>query len=1072
MRNWPTRLIPMSTGYDVSGSTVDPEIGDMLSLNLDYSVKNAVRGRYGLQKREIFTARLLNTATSYTWQTNGTTFGAQGFTANGMFTVKDDQGERPAINCNGRIFVGERTSAASTGLNWHDRLGAGAMTVRRLPTFRNHLDPHSLPPGGWNRTTLLNVAPTGYTSGPAQPINELAFLDTSQGSLLNGDDGLEIIDAPSLIKRGPGTTATYFNGQNVPKDWHVSVEPGTNNLRVVSGDGSTATLLAADASFPTGFGDNPVATCDYDQTTVYVAYWSNVAGNHVKVLSFSATTGNIITGATDAFIGGGAGTRGGIWLTSTNIATNRLVLCVQFSTIAGVLARTLNATTFANIGVDSTLGALAGGGPIVCGVAENDLCWVASVHNDGTLAVYTKQISTATFNFIMAYTGVWYSGRGSSQAVSWFIAHQPIKVSGRILIGIDQVPWWTVGTTNNYGAQACTWYELDFTNTNQLTYYGTLQPTIVAMGPFNGSAQHWNPVTAKVNFDGLKFRFSSIDWKQFRAGTANVADVIGFNGEQALNELAWTNPQCVNFGNTTILSGSVPHSAAKGVFTEHGWVEQPKITGAAGAGGGLAAGSYGVQVVWEYTDEAGQVYRSLPSPNFVFTAILNDKITITIQPPQLTEKLLDKIVAKVYATDNTVGSLKRLQNLVQGGVTRGDYINLSAGAQTVDVGVIGITTGTELLYTEGGVLSNEPLNASGGITTVGERVYASDGRYVFASKLSRFGDALEFHTDEDDPLAIKIPADIGLIKALSWLDNRVIVLGSKGVYFTGGEGPDDKGVGQQFATPVRVADFGIDRAHAVISTPRGVFFQANTFFNSNDVIKENIAGGLWLYDRGGNLSQIGDKIRYTINTTSYIVSDMKYLPNSEILVIQLDQGGSQSPALALNLRNGKWSQWYFTVSSDQPYWLTAANGVLYYMSPGVPFSQDYKRGYDSNASEQNFNMSVTLGPISLQAADLLQWSRFKSLKVLGEPATVSHTLTMQAIPDEVGTAMTNGGVTIPVAVGGATWPRDRYAPEWRLPSQKASELEVTITASPGVATWTALEVQAKPISRAPSGRRS
>src|SRR5262249_52975121 len=132
---------------------------------------------------------------------------------------------------------------------------------------------------------------------------------------------------------------------------------------------------------------------------------------------------------------------------------------------------------------------------------------------------------------------------------------------------------------------------------------------------------------------GNSWCFGSVDWSEFHEGLDTSSTAIG-NGSAAfslyphtvpsagyngLNVVTLSTPQTAYFGETTIMSGSVPRALAGGSAFPVGFpfLGGPSVRFTAPAGGALAAGQYGVTAVWKYIDSRGQVHRSAPAPEVI-----------------------------------------------------------------------------------------------------------------------------------------------------------------------------------------------------------------------------------------------------------------------------------------------------------------------------------------------------------------------------------------------------------------------------------------------------------------------
>jgi hypothetical protein len=151
-----------------------------------------------------------------------------------------------------------------------------------------------------------------------------------------------------------------------------------------------------------------------------------------------------------------------------------------------------------------------------------------------------------------------------------------------------------------------------------------------------------------------------------------------------------------------------------------------------------------------------------------------------------------------------------------------------------------------LLYTTGGTLEN--------IAPPACNVVKSFKNRLFLAGLENSNDVLfskEFVADEgvafSDLLRVSVNASGGGITALATLDEKLVIFKSTGIFILTGQGPTDTGAQNDFQSPQQVSsDVGCSEPESVVETPMGVMFKARR--------------GIYLLDRGLNVSYIGDKV--------------------------------------------------------------------------------------------------------------------------------------------------------------------------------------------------------------------
>jgi hypothetical protein len=149
------------------------------------------------------------------------------------------------------------------------------------------------------------------------------------------------------------------------------------------------------------------------------------------------------------------------------------------------------------------------------------------------------------------------------------------------------------------------------------------------------------------------------------------------------------------------------------------------------------------------------------------------------------------------------------------------------------------------VYTSGGTLTSDPWPSFGQSVSTSTRLWALDavnkGR-VLPSKL--FEDFIS--PEYNSTLTIRL-GDERNLTAIGKLDDKVIVFEPNDVHVIYGEGPDNRGQGQDFAVHYVTTDVGCEDQESVIETPAGLIFYSKP-------------RGFYLLDRNLQIQFIGGGI--------------------------------------------------------------------------------------------------------------------------------------------------------------------------------------------------------------------
>lgn len=1055
-------VIPLRGGLDQSTpAVVGGYHGFNSAFDVDFSYKDEVRGRPAYVGHDGFLSATRGLVNQISGLGSSVNWGSLPATSKGrtsMVRLRGPQGERPGLATQGILF-----SYATDQGHWVDCQGSACTQVDRVAEFYGGQSQFSF--GG----AYLHQAAAGSVLGSDG-------ISTGGVQILGSDFTHATRFTPtSGTPLSPGNAARLSSGVELV----LTYQAGSLIAYIATAGGTAATSVVLAgvpaAAAPTMGGDLPAICADYDSANFYVAYPTTTA--HTVAILKVDPTGTVLNQTTFTF---GAGTIQGVWVTNTpNSVGNILVACVDSAT-AGVFTTVRGMSNVAlTAGIDVTVGASQGTGQVVVGAAGAAFAWLAYKDTtNGAIQIFQRSMTAASSSLITKILGTAPTGQfapvGPVQGRNLWLAHQPVDMNGRVYLGLFVASWF-YGTQTHQSVSTASWFALDITDMTKNTLgsnrgYG---PVIAAQGPREQTMWLGNPVSAVMTVrgtPGATYVFPTTEWQSvgsigIAVGSVTLGPFVGQQGTGSLglNRVTLADPSYAQAGGGTVLSGSVPHFSAGGLACEVGFpVSLPTVKVTAAGAGGFAAGTYSAVAVWRYTDDAGNTHQSASSVAQTWTAGVNTAWNFSCDMP-LTERqqsAIDNVFVDIYVNDGAGGTL----HFLQASVSLQNSAGFFGGGNVASVTINGpVVTTAPILYSDGGALQNNALRADGGVVTVGNRTWVSDGRALYASQLPVFGQATAWN--DGGPLTVDLPATAGRVLALSGVDDKVVALCERGVYVTTGDGPNNLGVGSDFSPAMRVSDLGVAGPRAAVSVPGvGVYFSASPHrpFDSGDAA--GAYSGLYLLDRALVVKRVSWPIQASAET-----QPLELVWSDERQALFVNLGGGQ--IAVYDARADLWNIWRHPDGSPT----IATVGGLLWAGPGTtsPGSYSAPPGNDTvGGGLVACTMQVTTNNLPVNGADGLGWGRVRSIRTIGElpPGSPGNSFvqTYTAVLDQL--TSFNKPFTV-VTSGTTTWPTGRAAPEWRLPQQKASSIQVTVAASPPVAAWTALELRVLPLGRAPANQR-
>ena len=373
-------------------------------------------------------------------------------------------------------------------------------------------------------------------------------------------------------------------------------------------------------------------------------------------------------------------------------------------------------------------------------------------------------------------------------------------------------------------------------------------------------------------------------------------------------------PQHYNaqIGENLLISGGVVYAYDGLGAVEHGFHLFPEnVTAVAGAtGGSMSDGTYQHRVVYEWTDNKGQVHRSAPSPAVTTTISAGSsvqKITVTIPTLRLTGKTAPRgeVSLVLYRTQDALTTFYRVTS-----VTSPTYNDPTVDTVAfVDTLADASIAANELLYTTGGFLENIGAPSTALLAVSKNRAFLAgteDGYRVLFSKRHQIGEAAAFN----DALEIRLSSDGGRETAIAVMDGRLIIFRETRIEHIDGDGPDDTGSSDvdRFSKPKEItSDVGCVNPSSLAVVPNGLVFES--------------AKGIYILTRQLQVQYLGAPVEDVLSGLTITSADLLKDTN-EIVFLTME-----GPTLVYNYFFDQWSTWKNHAGDDAIVW----NGAYHYL---------------------------------------------------------------------------------------------------------------------------------------------
>jgi hypothetical protein len=375
----------------------------------------------------------------------------------------------------------------------------------------------------------------------------------------------------------------------------------------------------------------------------------------------------------------------------------------------------------------------------------------------------------------------------------------------------------------------------------------------------------------------IKDLVQAVNREQGAATSAGIYSQTGIN----LSTLTLTTDglNTAEIGRDLHLSGGFLWSYDGYLPTEQGfflWPEPILATGSIGAGT-MSQQLYYYQVVYEWSDNQGNLFRSAPSIPFG-VALTGTQNTVTLNIPtlRLTYKIANPVKVTIYRWSTNQQSYYQVTSVSKPLLNDPTVDSIQFVDTLPDASIIG----NSLIYTTGGVIENISAPAVNDMALWDSRLWvlnAEDPDELWFSKTLVKGapvemsDLLTYYI----PPAIGTSGSVGPNKAIHAMDDKLVVFKPNAILYINGAGPDNAGGNNQYSQAILVTStVGCSNPNSIIFTPAGLMFESNK--------------GIWLLGRNLSTQYIGAPVEDL--TTGATVKSALTIPGTNQVRFTLSSG--------------------------------------------------------------------------------------------------------------------------------------------------------------------------------------
>lgn len=304
------------------------------------------------------------------------------------------------------------------------------------------------------------------------------------------------------------------------------------------------------------------------------------------------------------------------------------------------------------------------------------------------------------------------------------------------------------------------------------------------------------------------------------------------------------------------------------------------------SGGNLKDQTYYYVAIYEWSDNQGNIYRSAPSLAVQQITTGGDASTNTIKIPtlRLTYKTQNpvKIVLYRWSADNQ--TYYQITSLTSPTLNSTTTDSVTITDTLADASIVG----NSILYTTGGVIENIGPPGANAMTLFKSRFFlidAEDKNLLWYSKQVIESTPVEMSDLFTIYVAPTVSAqgNTGPMRALSSMDDKLIIFKKNAIYYLTGTGPDNTGANNDFSDPVFITStVGCENQNSIVFVPQGLMFQSDKgiWLLGRDLSTQYIGAPVEAFNNSLVLSALTvpgtNQVRFTLNSGEILVYDYFY----------------------------------------------------------------------------------------------------------------------------------------------------------------------------------------------------
>lgn len=383
---------------------------------------------------------------------------------------------------------------------------------------------------------------------------------------------------------------------------------------------------------------------------------------------------------------------------------------------------------------------------------------------------------------------------------------------------------------------------------------------------------------------------------------------------------------------------------------------------------GITPQQYQYQVIYEATDNQGNIYQSSPgigNTNLIAPGFLGSvTVAINCSTPRLgyrspvsislyrwspLQPIFYKVGSYIYTGQQTTGTITSTLTVIQ--TTKAGDLKYTPDSITfIDTTPDSKITGNEILYTSGNVLEDTSGPSFIATDVFDQRIWgiSAEDNTLWYSKQIVAATPVEMVQD----FALYIPpvqTALGTSQiplCLAPMDDKQIIFCKNSILFINGTGPDNAGANSQYSEPTQIpSQVGCANAQSIVQVPYGLMFQSDN--------------GIWLLGRDLQVKYIGKEVE---GFNASVVTSATSIPGTNEIRFSLNTG----QRLIYDLLADQWTTFVLpqTIQSSAIYngldTVLSQSGQTFQETPGVyldgttPVTMSFQTGWINLSGLQGY----------------------------------------------------------------------------------------------------------------------